>query len=158
MRETEQGKNMQWLKNLNTFWKIVLGIAVLVLMLGIYDLFTGQIRDFKNWVFDRNMAKIEKQNEELFAENERLRVEAKIAAENAEKLELEIKAKDTILENLNAKSKAELDKLEKALEQQDKIEAETNQPTDPYTRCLRVKEKMIALGSAAAKDIVCEGR
>lgn len=149
---------LEFLKNLSLPVKIAAAIVILLLGIWIFDLSTGKVREWKNDWFDSKQAQVEKQNEELLAENIRLRTEAEAAVKNAEKLQLEVTAKDVALEELNARSKAELDKLDKALKHQDKVEAETAQPTDAYTRCVRFKQKALELGSTTAKEIDCESK
>jgi len=151
------------MKNLWTkFWAlstpIKIGIAIVILVLGlwIFDSFTGKVRDFKNWMFDRQQAKIEQQNEQLLAENAKLREEAKAAVQAA----IAAKAKEAVFDErekaLDAKTKDQIAKTEKALEQQAQEEAVTAQPTDDFTRCERTKDKMLKLGVASAKNINCE--
>lgn len=149
---------MEWFKNLSTVWKVVLIGVVLIVAVWVFDLTTGYVRDIKNWAFDNRQARIEKQNEELTAENIKLRAERDEAARQA----LATKAKDAVLDerekNLDARTKQQLENTEKALEAQAKEEAETEVPIDDYTRCMRVKEKMLAFNPPipAAKNFTCE--
>jgi biopolymer transport protein ExbB/TolQ len=144
-----------WFKSLSTVWKIVVLAGVLVAAVLVYDAFTGGLSDVKSWwnnkQYEQTMAQVQK----LEDENKLLRAEKaeyeKQAADRA--------AKDAVYENieknLDARGKAEIQKLDEALAEQDKIEAITGQPTDAFTRCERTKAKMIALGSKTAPEINC---
>ncbi len=143
-------------KALSLTWKLILIGAVLVVALLIFDASTGYVRQFKNYMFDRRQAQIEQQNTELLAQNEKLRAEQKVLVEQA----IAAKAKEAIFAErekaLDAKSKDELAKTNQALEEQSKVEAETAEPTDPYTQCVRTKEKLMVLKLPSATKINCE--
>ena len=147
---------LEKLKNLSLTWKLIIAVVIVIIGLFIFDAFTGQVRDWKNWVFDNRQAKLEESNAKLEAENAQLRKEAEDAVKSA----IAAKAKEAVFDerekNLDAKTKDQLKKTEQALEEQAEEEAVTLQPTDDFTRCTRTKEKMLALGVPAAKNITCE--
>jgi uncharacterized protein (DUF3084 family) len=154
-----------WAKilSLSTPVKIALGIVILVVGLFIFDAFTGYVRNFKNWAFDRHQAQIEQQNQELLNENKLLREDnAQLRVEQTDlvKKAVEAKAREAVFEerekNLDTKTKQELAKTDAALKQQDVIEQQTAQDTDVYTRCVRTKEKLLAQNIPSAKNIRCE--
>ena len=141
---------------LSTPVKLIIGVVILVLGLWIFDAFTGKVRDFKNWAFDRRQAQIEQQNQQLLDENAKLRAEQKVLVDQA----IAAKAKEAIFTEkekaLDAKAKDELAKTDAALKEQDRVEQETATPTDAYTQCIRTKEKLLALKLPSATKINCE--
>jgi hypothetical protein len=144
-----------WWNSLSTIWKILLIVGVLIVGIFIYDKITGGISGIESWwdnkAYQERMQKVE----ELSAENVKLREEKK----ELERLAVESKAKEAVFaemeKNLNAKQKAELDKLNDALAEQDKEEAITAEPTDSKTRCERTKQKMLDRDIKSAKEINC---
>lgn len=146
---------INWFKNLSATWKVVVLAATLLAMVFIYDSFTGGLSLVRGWAFDKQSAVREKQVNDLLKEREALIAEKKEYVRQA----VEAKAKEAFFEErgkaLDAKSKAELDKLNQALEQQAKEEEITSLPTDAFTRCERTKAKMIALNIKSAQEINC---
>lgn len=146
----------QWWTGLTTTWKIVVVVAFLIIAVFIWDRFTGGISDIKRYLNERayqeRMAK-DKEYEDRIKE-----LEAKNAELDKKLVESEMRA--SILEEndkaLSQKTEEELAKLEAALKEQEAVEANTALPTDGYTRCNRLKQKMIELGSETAKEINCE--
>jgi hypothetical protein len=105
----------------------------------------------------------DKQYTERMAEVDKLTKEndvLKAQKAELEKQAIESKAKEAIFTErekaLDAQTKAQLDKLDEALAQQDKEDAETAQPIDNYTRCERTKQKMLSLNIPSAKEINCD--
>lgn len=152
-----------WIKNLSVSGKILLAVGVLILAVIIFDASTGYMREFHNWMFDRQQAKIEQKNKELEVSNQQIRDEnIKLRAEQNTlvKQALEVKAKEAVLndreKSLDTKTKEQLAKTEQALKQQEQEERVTAEPIDDYTRCLRARDKMLALKIPAAKNMTCE--
>lgn len=147
---------MEWFKSLSNIWKVVVIVAALLVAIFLFDKANEYYRDAKDWMFDRGQAKIEKQNEEILAENAKLRAEAEADAKAAVEREAKLAVLDKDEKALDAREKKELEIMDKALEAQDAEEARTAEPTDAYTRCVRAKEKAIALGSKFAHKMACE--
>ena len=145
-----------WFKGLSTLWKVVAIVVVLIVAVLIFDAFTGYVSDFKGWLFDRNYTANMQQIDALTQENAALRAEK----QEAERQAVESKAKEAIFEDkiktIDAKTQAEIDKTNQALEQQAQEEAQTAQPIDNHTRCERTKQKMLDLGIPAAKEMSCD--
>jgi hypothetical protein len=147
-----------WWNGLSTLWKIVLVVAVIIAAIFIWDRISEAYSDYKGDQYEKRyeerMAKVDAIEKENVALRER---NAQIDKEL-----VELRAKDQILETnekaLGEKAKQELAKLDEALAAQDAEEARTAQPTDSFTRCERVKQKMIDLGSKTAKEITCNGQ
>lgn len=135
--------------------KVLLGAALVFAVITVLD-FTGYVQaGIKSWVFEFAYKERMKKIEELQKENDKLRKEMV----ELEKLALEIRAKDAVLEyrqrQLDAKTKEELERLDMALEDQAREEAITQLPVDNRTRCERLKAKMLALKIKAAEEIDC---
>lgn len=149
-------KNL-WTKftSLSIIWKIVIIVAIFVGVVLVYDAATGGWSDFKGWMFDREYAARMEKIDQLTKENDALRAEKK----EYEKQAVEAKAKEAVFDarqkDLDAKTKAELKKLDDALAAQDAVEATTEQSTDAYDRCVRTKQKMIELGIKSAGEMNC---
>lgn len=145
-----------WFKNLGLLGKVLVIGGILALVLFIASFVGGWSSGIKGWFYDKayeeRMAKVDA----LDAENKELR------AKNLEldKRIVEAETKTQVLletdKNLEAKAKAEVAKLDEALAAQDAEETRTAEDIDAYTRCIRVKQKMIDLGSKTARSIDCE--
>jgi cell division protein FtsB len=146
---------LTWFKSLSLTWKIILGVAILIAAFLIYDWITGGISDLKGYIFDKESAARMAQVEQLTQENAVLRAQK----DEAEKQAVESKAKEAVFESrnkdLDAKTRADLEKTNLALQQQAQEEAVTAQPIDNYTRCERTKQKMLDLNIPAAKEMNC---
>lgn len=138
-------------------WKKAATIAALVLAVVIFLDFTGYVNSgIKSWVFEKaykeRMAKIA----ELEKDNTLLRTQL---SEYEAKV-LELKAKDALFEArekaLDAATKKDLDRLEKAIAEQLKAEQETAKPVSNKLRCLRLRDKLIDLKIKGAGDINCD--
>lgn len=142
-------------KSLGTIWKVVIIAGFIVLAVIVYDLTLSGTSSIKSWMNDRAYAERMEQVEKLTKEIEVLRAEKK----EYERQAMEAEAKEAIFKerekNLDAKTKAELQKLEEALAQQDKEDAVTAQETDSFTRCERMKAKMVSLNIKSAGEINC---
>jgi regulatory protein YycI of two-component signal transduction system YycFG len=149
-----------WFKNLGLLGKGLVIAGILVVVLFILSFVGGWSSGIKGWFYDKayeeRMAKVdtlEKENAELRAKN--IEIDKKLVDSEARGAILEANDKA-----FTEKQKQELAKLDQLLKEQDAVEAQTAQPTDAYTRCVRTKEKMLALTPpiAAAKDINCEDK
>ena len=96
---------IEWFKKLSATWKIGLALIAFLIAIFIFDSFTGYVREAKNYIFDRDMAKIEQQNQQLLDENAKLRSEQQELIKQA----TEAKAKEAVFEdrakNLDAKTR-----------------------------------------------------
>lgn len=144
-----------WWNSLSTIWKAVVIGVVLVVSIFIYDFFTGSISGVESWWNNKQYEQRMEKVEALEKENETLRAEKK----EAERQAIEAKAREALFvpreENLTAREKKELQKLDEALAEQDREEAITALPTDKVTRCERTKQKMLDRGIQIAKEINC---
>lgn len=141
---------------LSLTWKLVIGAAIIVGALFIFDMFTGYVRDAKNYLFDRRQAQVEAQNKVLEDENKKLREENLILITKAESKDVEIAAKDALIDKIGGQLEANKEKTEKALAEVDREIEITNQPVDKKERCIRLKDKLIALGVPAAREMKCD--
>lgn len=147
---------MNWFKSLSTVWKVILLVAALVVAVLIFDAFTGKVRDLKNWMFDRKQAQIEQQNKELAEKNAVLEKQIQGYLVEIEKGKVREQAIDAELEKKGGQIVANKEATDKALDEVYKEEEITAQPTDAKTRCLRVKQKLIAQNIKSAGEIDCE--
>lgn len=144
--------------SLGLWGKIALIAGTVILLVLLYDLFTGGLSDIRGKIFDRHYAERMQQVDKLEKENDELRRQKA----ELEKKAIELAAKDAIYESkdkeLDSKVKQEVNRLDDALAQLEKEEAVTEQPTDAYTRCVRVKQKMLAMTPpvTSASSINCE--
>ncbi len=144
-----------WTK-LSIFWKLVIVVVFLVLIIFTWDKLTGGISSLKGWMND----KAYEERMEKDADYEKQIAEIKTKNIELDKKLIESEAKAGILEQndkaLTEQTKQELAKLDQALAAQDAEEARTAEPVDAYTRCIRTKQKMLDLKIASAQEINCE--
>jgi hypothetical protein len=140
---------------LSITWKIAIGVVLLAVVILIFDATTGYVRQGKNWLFDRQQAKIEAENTKLLEENEKLREENRGFLVEIEKLKVKEKVVDEQIEKIGGQLEKNKEATEQALEEVNKEIAETNLPTDARTRCERLKAKLIERKISSAKDIQC---
>lgn len=147
---------MQFWKNLSWLWRIVIIVGVLVLSMWILDATTGYVSNFRSWMFDQKQAKIEEANKKLEDENVLLRKERDDWKTKALALDVQIAAIEASQGKKGTEITNEQDRIKKVLEEFKKEEEQTAEPTDAYTRCVRLKDKLLVLHIPSAKEINCE--
>lgn len=143
-------------KALSLVYKVVIIAVLFLLVLWVFDLTTGYVRQAKNYIFDSRQAKIEQQNKELESKNEELRKQIQEYLVEIEKLKIKEDATQKQIDAIGGKLKDNYEKTQQALEEVEKESAETQIPTDAKTRCLRLKEKLISLKIKGAEEMNCE--
>jgi len=146
---------INWFKSLSTMWKVAILVATLILAVFILDTFTSKVSDFRNWVFDKNIAKIEQKNKELEEENSKLRQDIIVYKTKAEEADIKAKALDAQIEKVGGQILVVRNNTEKALEELKKEEEITDQPIEAFDRCVRTKDKLLKLNIKSAGEIDC---
>lgn len=146
---------IEWFKGLSKLWKAVVLVGILIVGVLILDSFNGYLSSAKNWVFDRNIAKIEQKNKALEEENSKLRQDILIYKTKAEEADIKAKALDAQIDKVGGQILVVRENTEKALEEVKKEEEITDQTIDAYSRCVRTKEKLVALKIKSAGEIDC---